>query len=62
LGELQAARVRVIRLPSDALAPARLAADAVLDRIAGTSEIARRIVTSQRAALVAGGVWKGLAG
>jgi TRAP-type mannitol/chloroaromatic compound transport system substrate-binding protein len=62
LQDIQAARVKVLRLPTDALTPARTAADTVLDRIAATSDIARRIVTSQRTALAQGAPWRALAG
>lgn len=60
LGQLAAQNVTLVRLPADVLAAARQASDGVLDRVAGTSDLARRIVDSQRTALKAGAAWKAL--
>lgn len=57
---LAAQGVTVQRLPADVLAAAEGAAATVMDRIAGTSDIARRIVDSQRAAIRRSAPWKRL--
>jgi TRAP-type mannitol/chloroaromatic compound transport system substrate-binding protein len=54
--------VRVVRLAPDALEDARRAAATVLQRIASTSDLARRIVTSQQTALTTAVAWKSLSG
>ncbi len=57
---LAAQGVTLQRLPADVLVAAQTAAGTVMDRIAGTSELARRIVDSQRGFLSRSAPWKSL--
>jgi TRAP-type mannitol/chloroaromatic compound transport system substrate-binding protein len=57
---LSTSGAKLIRMPADVLNAAHKASEAVLERIAGSSDIARRIVSSQRSALAAGTTWKAL--
>jgi TRAP-type mannitol/chloroaromatic compound transport system substrate-binding protein len=60
LAQLASQGVTLVRAPADVLAAAKVASDTVLDRVAASSDLARRIVESQRAALKSGAVWKAL--